>query len=108
MPSAPLLMTPILTGIPSTEAVISSCSVIWKQPSPPMAILTGMPSVAAVIISCSVIWKQPSPSMAHTVSSGMPVWAPMAAGTANPIVPRPPELIHVRGFVKGQNCEAHI
>ena len=60
-----------------------------------MATLTGMRSAAAVTSSCAVIWKQPSPSTAHTMRSGRPTLAPMAAGTEKPIVPRPPELIHV-------------
>ncbi len=37
-------------------------------------------------------------SIAHTSVSGMPILAPMAAGTAYPMVPSPPELSHVRGF----------
>ena len=45
--------------------------------------------------SWAVIWKQPSPSMAHTVRSGRPTLAPMAAGTAKPMVPAPPELTQV-------------
>ena len=63
-----------------------------------IAILTGMPSIAQVASSWLVIWKQPSPSIAHTCASGRPTLAPIAAGTANPIVPAPPELIQVLGF----------
>ena len=33
----------------------------------------------------------------YSVMSG-PTLAPIAAGTAKPMVPAPPELIHVRGF----------
>jgi hypothetical protein len=55
-----------------------------------------------------VIWKQPSPSIAHTVASGLPTLAPIAAGTAYPIVPAPPELSQVCGFSYEMNCEAHI
>ncbi len=73
-----------------------------------MAIFTGMPSVAAVISSWLVIWNEPSPSMAYTSSSGRPALAPIAAGTAKPIVPRPPELIQRRGSSKLQNWDAHI
>jgi hypothetical protein len=36
--------------------------------------------------------------MAHTTLSGLPNFAPIAAGTAKPIVPSPPELIQVAGF----------
>ena len=63
-----------------------------------IATLIGMPSIAQVASSWLVIWKQPSPSIAHTVVSGRPTLAPIAAGTEKPIVPRPPELIQVRGF----------
>ena len=62
-----------------------------------IATLIGMPSIVQVASSWLVIWKQPSPSIAHTVVSGRPTLAPMAAGTAKPIVPRPPELIQVFG-----------
>ncbi len=63
-----------------------------------IATLIGMPSIAQVASSWLVIWKQPSPSMDQTVASGRPTLAPIAAGTEKPIVPRPPELIQVRGF----------
>ena len=62
------------------------------------ATLIGMPSIAQVASSWLVIWKQPSPSTAHTVRSISPSLAPMAAGTAKPMVPRPPELRNVPGF----------
>lgn len=61
------------------------------------ATLIGMSLIAQVASSWLVIWKQPSPSIAHTVVSGRPTFAPMAAGTAYPMVPRPPELIQVFG-----------
>ena len=73
-----------------------------------MAVTNGMFSAVEVASSCAVIWKQPSPSMAITRRSGIPALAPRAAGTAKPIVPRPPELIHVRGESYFQNCDAHI
>ena len=60
-----------------------------------IATLIGIRSDVAVTSSCAVIWKQPSPSTAHTVRSGRPTLAPIAAGTEKPIVPSPPELIHV-------------
>ena len=41
----------------------------------------GLP-LEQVTSSWLVIWKQPSPSIAHTVASGRPTLAPMAAGTA--------------------------
>ena len=62
-----------------------------------IATLIGMSLIAQVASSWLVIWKQPSPSIAHTVVSGRPTLAPIAAGTAKPIVPRPPELIQVFG-----------
>ena len=63
-----------------------------------IATLIGMPSIAQVASSWLVIWKQPSPSMHQTTASGTAIFAPIAAGTAKPIVPSPPELSHVRGF----------
>ena len=45
------------------------------------ATLIGMFSIAQVASSWLVIWKQPSPSMDHTVASGRPTLAPIAAGT---------------------------
>ncbi len=72
------------------------------------ATLIGMPSMAQVASSWLVIWKQPSPSMHHTTVSGRPIFAPIAAGTAKPIVPSPPELSHERGFSYLMNCAAHI
>ncbi len=46
------------------------------------ATLIGMLLSAQVVSSWLVIWKQPSPSIAQTARSGMPAFAPMAAGTA--------------------------
>ena len=73
-----------------------------------MPTLIGIRSTLAVTSSCAVIWKQPSPSMAHTVRSGRPTLAPIAAGTLKPIVPRPPELTHVYGSLNRQYCCDHI
>ncbi len=73
-----------------------------------MAILIGIFSTAIVASSWQVIWKQPSPSMHHTSSSGMATLAPIAAGTPKPMAPEPPELIQVRGRLKGMNCDPHI
>ena len=72
------------------------------------ATLIGMSLIVQVASSWLVIWKQPSPSTAHTVRSGWETLAPMAAGTAYPIVPRPPELIHALGRSYWTNCAAHI
>ena len=54
--------------------------------------MNGIFSVALVASSCAVIWKQPSPSIATTRLPGWPTFAPIAAGTAKPIVPSPPEF----------------
>jgi hypothetical protein len=61
------------------------------------AIFTGICSCTMVAISCMFIWKPPSPEMAQTGSSGRAMATPMAAGTANPMVPRPPEVMWVLG-----------
>jgi len=73
-----------------------------------MAILTGMPSTEQVASSWLVIWKQPSPSIAHTAASGRPTLAPIAAGTAYPMVPRPPELSQWPRVLVADDCAAHI
>ena len=44
----------------------------------------------------------------QTVESGQPTLAPIAAGTAKPIVPRPPELIQVLGRSNCTKWVAHI
>ena len=62
-----------------------------------MATLTFTPSCAAVDSSACVIWKPPSPTIAHTSASGRAILAPIAAGRPKPIVPRPPEVMSVRG-----------
>src|SRR5690554_857384 len=73
-----------------------------------IATLMGISLMAHVTNSWLVIWKQPSPSMDHTVRSGSPTLAPMAAGTEKPIVPRPPELIQLLGRSYLMNWLAHI
>src|ERR687890_459925 len=64
--------------------------------------------MVAVASSCSVIWKQPSPSMQTTVASGRPRLAPSAAGKPKPIVPRPPEVTKRRGVSTCRYWAAHI
>ncbi len=59
-------------------------------------------------ISCPVIWKQPSPSTQTTVASGRAALAPIAAGMPKPIVPRPPEVMKLRGRSQRRYCIAHI
>ena len=63
------------------------------------ATLTLMPSWAQVESSAAVIWKPPSPTMTQTSSSGCANFAPIAAGSAKPIVPRPPDVMSFRGIV---------
>ena len=62
-------------------------------------IATLMSSFSWAIVASSgiVIWKPPSPATTQTSFSGHAIFAPMAAGSANPIVPRPPEVISERG-----------
>ena len=62
-----------------------------------IAIFTGIRSCTIVAISCMFIWNPPSPEMAHTGSFGRASATPMAAGTAKPMVPRPPEVMWVLG-----------
>ena len=60
-----------------------------------IAMLIFMPSCAQVDSSHAVIWKPPSPAITQTSSSGRAKRAPIAAGSAKPIVPRPPEVIEL-------------
>ena len=62
-----------------------------------IATLMSMPSCTAVASSHIVIWKPPSPTTAQTSASGRARLAPIAAGTAKPIVPRPPDVMSERG-----------
>ena len=43
-----------------------------------------------------VIWNPPSPTTTQTSASGHAIFAPIAAGSAKPIVPSPPEVISER------------
>ena len=61
------------------------------------AIFSGRPSCRTVASSAIVIWMPPSPATAQTSASGRASLAPIAAGSANPIVPRPPEVMSERG-----------
>ena len=63
-----------------------------------IAIFTGSRSSTQTASSCIVIWKPASPQIAQTSDSGMPIWAPIAAGNSNPIVPRPPDDTSFRGL----------
>ena len=62
-------------------------------------IATLMSSFSCAIVASSgiVIWKPPSPATTQTSLSGQAILAPIAAGSAKPIVPRPPEVISERG-----------
>ena len=61
------------------------------------AILTSSPSCLIVASSGIVIWKPPSPAIVQTSASGRETLAPIAAGSAKPIVPSPPDVMSVRG-----------
>ena len=58
--------------------------------------------------SAAVIWKPPSPAMTHTSFSGQAIFAPMAAGSAKPMVPRPPEVTSERGASCLKYWASHI
>ncbi len=53
-------------------------------------------SCATVASSAIVIWKPPSPTTTHTSDSGQAIFAPIAAGSAKPIVPSPPDVMSDR------------
>ena len=63
-----------------------------------IAILMSSFSCCRVASSHCVIWKPPSPATTQTSASGRAILAPMAAGSAKPMVPSPPEVMSVRGF----------
>ncbi len=70
-----------------------------RKPLLMTAMLMAMFSCTMVESSEAVIWKPPSPAMTQTSFSGQANLAPMAAGSAKPMVPRPPEVMSVRGVV---------
>ena len=61
-----------------------------------MQMLMSSFSCWSVASSHSVIWKPPSPTTTQTSASGHAILAPIAAGNAKPMVPRPPEVISER------------
>ena len=63
-----------------------------------IATLMSICSCTIVASSHIVIWKPPSPTTTHTSLSGHASLAPIAAGSAKPIVPRPPDVMSVRGL----------
>ncbi|MNC63948.1 hypothetical protein D3C75_1141120 [compost metagenome] len=58
--------------------------------------------------SCTFIMKEPSPDTQTTVSSGRAIWAPTAAGTPKPMVPKPLEVMKFSGRSKVMCCAVHI
>ena len=64
-----------------------------------IAILTSRFSCTTVASSHIVIWKPPSPTTTQTSATGRAIFAPMAAGSAKPIVPSPPEVMRERGVL---------
>ncbi len=79
-----------------------------RTPLLSMITVTGMSSRTLQASSCSVIMKLPSPAMSTTWRLGQAVFAPMAAGNPNPIVPKPPLLMNVRGFSVLKYSALHI
>ncbi len=73
-----------------------------------IANLIGSSYSTTVASSCEVIWKPPSPQIDQTVAFGAANWAPIAAGTSKPIVPRPPEVMKPLGLSIQKYCAAHI
>ena len=73
-----------------------------------MAILMASFSCTMVESSAAVIWKPPSPAMTQTSFCGQAILAPMAAGSAKPMVPRPPEVTSERGSSCLKYCASHI
>ena len=61
-----------------------------------------------VASSWMFICTEPSPAMHTTRLSGLPAWAPMAAGRPKPMVPAPPLLRKVRLRVQVRYWAAHI
>ena len=64
----------------------------------------GMLRITAVAISCIDIRKSPSPTMQATCWSGQASLAPSAAGSAQPIGEKLPEVMWVRGAYTGKVC----
>ena len=52
--------------------------------------------------------KEPSPETQITVSCGRAILAPTAAGTPNPMVPRPLEVMKFSGRSNVMCCALHI
>ncbi len=70
--------------------------------------MTGRFSNTDVANEFSVMLKLPSPAISTTGTSGFAVFAPIAAGNPQPIVPSPVELKKVPGCITLKNNDAHI
>ena len=70
-----------------------------------ITIVTGTLYVTAVASSFKHIPKLPSPVI-RTLLVFVAIELPIAAPRPNPIVPRPPDVIHVRLFLNLKNCAA--
>jgi hypothetical protein len=81
------------------------CLILIRLRVPSLNTTTAMRSLsrAAVSISASVMPRPPSPVNATTSRAGAHNAAAMAAGSANPIVARPLEIISRRGSVTSHN-----
>src|ERR687890_18035 len=66
------------------------------------------PNSLIVASSWMFIWIPPSPAMTQTGSSGYAKATPIAAGSAKPIVPRPPLVMWLLALVNSKNWAAHI
>src|SRR2546427_1311390 len=65
---------------------------------------TGMSYIAQTASSWTDIMKSPSPMIHTTGVSGFASFAPIAAGSANPIDENEPEVMWVRGSYTGKAC----
>ena len=73
-----------------------------------MNVFTGSFEIMAVAISCIFIWMLPSPAMQSTKRSRNAACAPSAAGSPNPIVPKPPDVSQRRGLFSRKCWAANI
>ncbi len=80
--------------------------IVEKQKLLKMIQTTGMPSSTAVVSAPQTDRKPPSPTRPTTGRVGCPIFAPMAAAGANPIVAMPPLVMNDCGCGTGSCCPA--
>ena len=73
-----------------------------------LIIFIGNPYWRQVDNSWIHIWILASPVTQHTKESGLAIWTPIADGRPNPMAPKPPELIHLLGYLYLYSWAAHI